>query len=241
MGKSSIKDNESNSPKQRRRTRASSNSKYLRPGALAQLRYTKSVSTKTCTDLGKKRVALSGLKKADHNDLVIEHKVITFRDSQLIMSPERFKFSIASPLNLVKQNMLPKTPKTPRFEDCDSESRLESLPLDILVKIVCHMHHDQLRVVFHVSQRVRMAVILARQFHFNYTTPDRSRQEILLSMTPVPTEHVQFHCKGESRGFPIPSPNTPKAPRHGPRPPSRLKCTEMRPVAAVLFQETSVP
>lgn len=26
------------------------------------------------------------------------------------------------------------------------------------VKILCHLHHDQLRAVFHVSQRIRMAV-----------------------------------------------------------------------------------
>lgn len=35
------------------------------------------------------------------------------------------------------------------------------------------------------------------------------------------------------------SPHTPKAPKHGPRPPSRLKFTEMRQVAAVLFQDSS--
>lgn len=28
------------------------------------------------------------------------------------------------------------------------------------VKILCHLHHDQLRAVFHVSQRIRKAVSL---------------------------------------------------------------------------------
>lgn len=90
------------------------------------------------------------------------------------------------------------------------------------VKILCHLHHDQLRAVFHVSQRIRRAVssslslwhvciavvilswqlmvlfimmlqvVLARQFHFNFTTPDRSRQEMLRTMTPRPTEHWPF-------------------------------------------------
>ena len=111
-------------------------------------------------------------------------------------------------------------------------------------------------------------VTLARQFHFNYTTPDRSRQEMLRTMTPLPTEHWPFvrlvyqkfsipqmfwdlcpipdsymfsYSRGEGKGFPMQGPHTPKAPRHGPRPPSRLKYTEMRQVAAALFQEASLP
>lgn len=90
----------------------------------------------------------------------------------------------------------------------------------IEVKILCHLHHDQLKAVFHVSQRIRRAVslslppcvwvsifvcgpsinvnycwiqvCLARQFHFNYTTPDRSRQEMLSIMTPRVAEHWPF-------------------------------------------------
>lgn len=38
----------------------------------------------------------------------------------------------------------------------------------------------------------------------------------------------------------MPSPHTPKAPRQGPRPPSRLKASEVRQVAAVLFQESAL-
>lgn len=241
MGKVSPKDKESKTPKQRRRTRASNN-KYLRPGALAQLRYTKASSTKSCTDLGKKRIVLSDSKKGVSNELVIAQKVVPIQETSSMMSPEKFGFSaVSSPLDLVKQNSLLKTPKTPRVEGCDSESRLEALPMDLLVKVLCHLHHDQLRAVFHVSQRIRMAVIVARQFHFNYTTPDRSRQEMLTTMTPLATEHWPFFSKGEGRGFRLPSPHTPKAPRHGPRPPSRLKYTEMRQVAAALFQEASLP
>lgn len=47
--------------------------------------------------------------------------------------------------------------------------------------------------------------------------------------------------KGDGKGTWIRSPHTPKAPRHGPRPPSRLKVSEMRQVAAVLFQESNFP
>ncbi|GMH06572.1 hypothetical protein Nepgr_008412 [Nepenthes gracilis] len=239
MGKVSPKDKESKTPRKRRRFQSSSN-KYLKPGALARLRYSKVSAAKSCTDLGKKRVVLSDAKKMNKNGFVIENKVID--DTPPILSPEKFCFSpVAAPLNTVKQGNLLRTPKTPVAEDSESESRLEALPMDLLVRVLCHLHHDQLRAVFHVSQRIRRAVLLARQFHFNYTTPDRSRQEMLRTMTPLVTEHWPFVSKEESKGLQMPRPHTPKAPRHGPRPPSRLKCTEMRQVAAVLFQESSFP
>lgn len=222
MGKVSPKNS-----KHKKRLRGSSN-KYLKPGTLAQLRYSKASTTRSCTDIGKKRVAVLEAEKSESN-LVIEDKVID--KSPLVLSP----------VNLVRQNSFLGTPKTPRVEDCPSESRLESLPMDLLVKILCHLHHDQLRAVFHVSQRIRKAVVIARQFHFNYTTPDRSRQEMLRIMTPQPTEHWPFVSKADGKSIWMPSPHTPKAPRQGPRPPSRLKFSEMRQVAAVLFPESSFP
>ncbi|KAL2907185.1 hypothetical protein RDABS01_005895 [Bienertia sinuspersici] len=157
MGKVSPKEKESKTPRQRRRTRTSNN-KYLRPGALAQLRYCKAASTKSCTDLGKKRIVLLDSKKTDNNDLVIEQQVNPIQETPM-MSPEKFGFSgMPSPLDFVRQHSLPKTPKTPQPEDCEFDSRLESLPMDLMVKILCHLHHDQLKAVFHVSQRVRKAV-----------------------------------------------------------------------------------
>ncbi|GKV44108.1 hypothetical protein SLEP1_g51327 [Rubroshorea leprosula] len=227
MGKVTLKERRSKSSKQKRRLKSSN--KYLKPSALAQPWYGKvaaAAAAKLCTDLGKKRVAVLGGKKAEENDDVLS-------DSKAIdKSP-----MMLSPVNLCKQNGLVRTPKTPRFDDFESESRLESLPMDLLVKILCHLHHDQLRAVFHVSQKIRKAVCIARQFHFNYTTPDRSRQEMLRIMTPQPTEHWPFVRKGDGDGIFISSPHTPKAPRHGPRPPSRLKATELRQVSAKLFQD----
>ncbi|KAI4327768.1 hypothetical protein L6164_020192 [Bauhinia variegata] len=227
MGKTSPKDKGSKTPKQRRQLRSSGN-KYLKPGTLAQLRYSKSSTARTYTDLGKKRVAILHSGKTENN---VGAEVEVLNKSPLTLSP----------VNLVSQNNLLGTPKTPRPEDFESESRLESLPMDLLVKILCHLLHDQLKAVFHVSQRIRKAVLIARQFHFNYTTPDRSRQELLSTMTPRPTEQWPFLCKGDGKGLRIPSPHTPKAPRHGPRTPSRLKFSEMRQVTAVLFQESALP
>ncbi|KAL0379112.1 UNVERIFIED_CONTAM: F-box protein [Sesamum radiatum] len=185
MGKVSPNGRQPKTGRQKRQSRNAKN-KYLKPGALAQLRNSKASASKLCTDLGKKRVA-----------------VLNAKQSGVIGSPDVFS-----------QNNLQSTPKTPRAEEWESESRLESLPFDLLV-------------------------IIARQFHFNYTTPDRTRQEMLNTMTPLPTDHWPFMSKGGGKGMWITSPHAPKAPKHGPRPPSRLKFTEMRQIAAVLFQESS--
>ncbi|KAK8716824.1 hypothetical protein V6N13_044121 [Hibiscus sabdariffa] len=203
MGKESPDDREIKTAKKNKRLKSSS-SKYLKPGTLAHLRYNKASAAKLCTDLGKKRVAVLDTKKPEDGNLLMENKVI--EKGTLMLSPVDFH----------KQNSLVRTPKTPRPEVFESESRLESLPMDLLV-------------------------CLARQFHFNYTTPDRSRQEMLSTMTPRPMEHWPFMSKGEGKGILIKSPHTPKAPRHGPRPPSRVKVTELRQIAAVLFQDSGFP
>ncbi|KAG6397612.1 hypothetical protein SASPL_143782 [Salvia splendens] len=238
MGKVSPAERQSKNGRQKRRLR-NAKSKFLKPGALAQLRDSRASGSKSCTDLGKKRVALFGGKQTD-GEASEPHRDKNTEQSPNFSSPVRFQFAPAlGASDFFNPYNLGNTPKTPRMEDSASESRLESLPIDLLVKILCHLHHDQLRAVFHVSQKIRKSVVIARQFHFNYTTPDRSRQEMLNTMTPLPTEHWPFMGKGGEKGMLIASPHTPKAPKHGPRPPSRLKFTEMRQVAAVLFQDSS--
>ncbi|XP_072954081.1 F-box protein At4g35930 [Typha angustifolia] len=219
--------------KQKKRVKNTKN-KYLKPGQLAQLRYSRSTS-RACTDIGKKRILLDS--EEPKVDIQPQDEAVV-HSSTPVVSPIRTTFQPM--IDEIKQQKLPKTPKTPEALEFDSQSRLESLPMDVLVKILCHLHHDQLRAVFHVSQRIRSAVILARQLHFNYTTPDRSRQEMLRTKTPLPTEHWPFVIKGEGKGIWGSSPHTPKAPRHAPRP-SRLHLMDMKQIAAVLFQESSLP
>ncbi|XP_077231247.1 F-box protein At4g35930-like isoform X2 [Tasmannia lanceolata] len=232
MGKTSPE--QSMTLKHKRQLRNARN-RYLKPGALAQLRYTRAI-TRSCTDIDKKRDAVFASEKVE-NDL-LQTKVA---NRSPMLSPEKanLRHFIGS-TDGNKLHKLPGTPKTPRISDCDSRSMLESLPMDILVKILCHLHHDQLRAVFHVSWTIRKAVLVARKCYFNYTTPDRSRLEMLRTMTPLPTEHWPF-VRGNGKGFMGSVPHTPKAPRHGRRPPPRLNTTEMRQIAAVLFQESTFP
>ncbi|XP_059439522.1 F-box protein At4g35930-like isoform X2 [Corylus avellana] len=78
-----------------------------------------------------------------------------------------------------------------------SESRLESLPMELLFKIVCHLPHDQLKPVFHVSKRIREAVQTAKKTHFDYTTPRRRSGRV---STP-PAEHLPFPWEMMGRVF----------------------------------------
>lgn len=119
MGKVFTNDREPKKLKRRRRSKGSGG-KYLKPGALAQLRCSKGSVAKSCTDLGRKRVAVLDAGKAKRNG-VLEDKVSD--RSPLMLSPVKLVMHI----NHIG------TPKTPRVEDCESESRLESLPMDLLV------------------------------------------------------------------------------------------------------------
>eukprot|EP00249_Psilotum_nudum_P001677 c14308_g1_i2 orf=309-785(-) len=110
---------------------------------------------------------------------------------------------------------------------------------NLQVRIVCFLQHDQLKPLFHVSKRLMKAVLIARQSHFNFTTPDRERQEKLgLSML-HPDGQWPFLSTFESQG-PRAHPATPKAPRHLPKAgQTRLSIPEMRQIAATLFQGSS--
>lgn len=215
--------------KQKKRVKHTKN-KYLKPGALAQIRYSRSTSR----DIGKKRILLN----VEKDDLeILPQGEVVFENITPIMSPTRLNFE---PFSGIKGQILPRTPRTPQATEFDGHSRLESLPLDLLIKIMCYLHHDQLKAVFHVSRRIRKAVELARQYHFNYTTPDRSRQELLQNKTPLPTEHWPFMSRIDGKDVRVSTPRTPKAPKHAPRL-ARLKLLDVKPITAVLFPESSLP
>ncbi|KAL6640970.1 hypothetical protein ACP70R_019151 [Stipagrostis hirtigluma subsp. patula] len=214
--------------KQKKRVKHTKN-KYLKPGALAQIRYSRSTSR----DIGKKRILLNvkdELEIPPAGDGVLE-------STTPVLSPARLNFE---PFGSIKGQILPKTPRTPDAAEFDGQSRLESLPLDLLIKIMCYLHHDQLKSVFHVSKRIRVAVQQAKQYHFNYTTPDRSRQELLQNKTPLPADHWPFISKIDGKDVRVSTPRTPKAPKHASRL-ARLKLLDVRQITAVLFQESSLP
>ncbi|KAL8103835.1 F-box protein SKIP27-like [Apium graveolens] len=55
----------------------------------------------------------------------------------------------------------------------DEKSVIESLPQDILIRILCGVEHDDLKMLMQVSKSFRDATEAARQLHFAYTTPKK--------------------------------------------------------------------
>ncbi|KAJ6738068.1 F-BOX PROTEIN SKIP27 [Salix koriyanagi] len=55
------------------------------------------------------------------------------------------------------------------------KSNLESLPQDILIRVLCGVDHDDLKQLFHVSKVIREATVIAKERHFAYSTPRKSQ------------------------------------------------------------------
>lgn len=56
----------------------------------------------------------------------------------------------------------------------NDKSVLEALPKDILIKIVCRVDHDDLKSLFHASRALREASIIAKGWHFDFSTPRKT-------------------------------------------------------------------
>ncbi|XP_062188366.1 F-box protein SKIP27-like [Phragmites australis] len=61
--------------------------------------------------------------------------------------------------------------RSTRLHMDDAVSLLESLPQDVLIKVLCKVNHGDLRQLFLVSKPVSEATIVARELHFAFTTP----------------------------------------------------------------------
>ncbi|CAN4092079.1 unnamed protein product [Withania somnifera] len=56
----------------------------------------------------------------------------------------------------------------------DEKSVLEAFPKDILIKIVCGVDHDDLKSLFHVSKALREVSVIAKGWHFDFSTPRKT-------------------------------------------------------------------
>ncbi|XP_062023525.1 F-box protein SKIP27-like [Rosa rugosa] len=73
----------------------------------------------------------------------------------------------------------PKTPLKKQRSECfafdfdfeGESSKLEALPREILIKILCGVDHEDLKQLFSVSKAIREATLIAKQLHFVYSTP----------------------------------------------------------------------
>ncbi|AES90432.1 hypothetical protein MtrunA17_Chr4g0048291 [Medicago truncatula] len=61
-----------------------------------------------------------------------------------------------------------------RFDTISEKSRLEALPQDLLVRVLCGVDHDDLEQLFNVSTTIKEAGEIAKQMHFEFSTPKKS-------------------------------------------------------------------
>ncbi|XP_057841675.2 F-box protein At4g35930 [Cryptomeria japonica] len=125
-------------------------------------------------------------------------------------------------------------------ENLAMKADMESLPLDILVRIVCNVHHDELEPLFHVSSKFREAVSIARQMHFDYTTPVRVRASRNRANSLIPDEISQNHSSFEGLECLFSSsrrPATPNAPKQVGKfhKSERISSDDMKNIATLLF------
>ncbi|XVE87935.1 hypothetical protein DITRI_Ditri19aG0028400 [Diplodiscus trichospermus] len=61
------------------------------------------------------------------------------------------------------------------IDDYYEKSTLESLPQDVLIRIICGVDHGDLKQLFNVSKSIREATVIAKQLHFAYSTPKKTK------------------------------------------------------------------
>ncbi|KAG2267915.1 hypothetical protein Bca4012_061595 [Brassica carinata] len=56
----------------------------------------------------------------------------------------------------------------------DKTQEFETLPQDILIKIICGVEHGDLKQLCNVSKTIRDATLIAKKCHFEYSTPRKT-------------------------------------------------------------------
>ncbi|KAG2317210.1 hypothetical protein Bca4012_068117 [Brassica carinata] len=121
--------------------------------------------------LGKKRIVAqkSNLKQrrgVEEGGLALELELVQYKRG---FGRKRVLISDSPAGTISSKKLCDKT-----LASCDQSRELEDLPLDILVKIICGVEHEDLKQLFHVSKTIREATLIAKQSHFAYSTPRKT-------------------------------------------------------------------
>ncbi|KAF0905072.1 hypothetical protein E2562_000877 [Oryza meyeriana var. granulata] len=84
--------------------------------------------------------------------------------------------------------------RSTRLHMDDTISLLESLPQDVLIKVLCKVNHSDLRQLLLVSKQVSEATVVAKEKHFAFATPSskaafRGREEEEEEAPGAPKQH----------------------------------------------------
>ncbi|XP_066400204.1 F-box protein At1g61340-like [Miscanthus floridulus] len=88
-----------------------------------------------------------------------------FGRKRVAVSPTPGSRSPHSPVRTLRKQ------RSVRFHMDDAVNLIESLPQDVLIKILCKVNHSDLRQLLLVSKPVNEATIVARELHFKFSTP----------------------------------------------------------------------
>lgn len=61
------------------------------------------------------------------------------------------------------------------IDENHEKSTLESLPQDVLIRIICGVDHEDLKQLSNVSKSIREATVIAKHLHFAYSTPRKAK------------------------------------------------------------------
>mmetsp|Transcript_26972 Transcript_26972/g.45218 ORF Transcript_26972/g.45218 Transcript_26972/m.45218 type:complete len:252 (+) Transcript_26972:315-1070(+) len=144
--------------------------RFVRPGVLAQLvkasKVQKSVKS-TITAVGNKRMRFS------------PH---AFDEQMLNKANQMYAKTLASIFAKDKR----RHGGTTECRQKSPQNTLLELPNDLLMRIVCQLHHDELKPLLRTCSRLRHAALAAIVVYFNYNTPEPCRAlglESTISMT----------------------------------------------------------
>eukprot|EP00249_Psilotum_nudum_P030486 c43145_g1_i1 orf=479-1306(-) len=200
--------------------------RYLKPGALAQLLDAyRNAEAYRC--YAEKRRGLRDSRVASE-PLLIRSGDVGYPPVQVQLTPGP-SVRVFGPLCPQRKKLLaPKASLSPANENpagrtpnhavaqTPSESPLESLPLQLLDS----------------------CLLIARQCHFNFTTPNCDRQEAVSLSAPMPGEKWPFMHRGEAMGVSLVRHLEPKAPKPAPEPTyAQISLADdVQQLAAPLFQ-----
>ncbi|KAH7545914.1 hypothetical protein FEM48_Zijuj01G0144700 [Ziziphus jujuba var. spinosa] len=109
-----------------------------------------------------------------------------------------------------------------RMAVVSERSPLEALPQDILIRILCCVDHEDLKQLVQVSKSISEATLIAKQWHFAYSTPRKTRAF---------RSAIDFQdCGGE-----VDEIETPIAPKQTRLPRSRLSRKKLESISVALF------
>ncbi|CAN1149704.1 F-box protein At1g61340 [Linum perenne] len=94
-------------------------------------------------------------------------------------------------------------PSTPLKRHCSGNNmavaELESLPQELLVKVICGVNHEDLKQLVLVSKPVSEATSIARELHFAYSTPRKVRANFDFDIDEIETPRAPRAVRGHKR------------------------------------------